>query len=730
MVAYKKRNSIPCKPQIGVYPKPKFYLFERNIILLFKLTHREVRLLKAFLQHTETLIKNHGIRHAIGILKEEFRIVIKLFLGQTNKTQVGPSWISVNKTGIPSYLNFTRAESRLLLADLRLQKITLTILNGYKLLFLEPDYDISTIVEPCKVTPKHLISYIEKVASEQFLAKLFSGYRIEPMEPFNGNPIYVTTKAGASGPKTMGITSLIDYHNIQKDGTLDLIKELMPLVFTREPLKLIENLLNQTSSTPIPNCEQKHKVATSRLHFLSEGGGKTRVICIADIWTQITLRPIHKYLMDCLKKFKNDGTASHNRVAQICRKITETSGMYCFDLKAATDRMPLLLQVAVLKPLLGDTVTDLWSRIMKRKVLFRDESYVEYSVGQPMGLLSSWAAMALTHHVIVNYCYDTLKYSKFQRDYVVIGDDIAIKECDVAQMYRKLLEEFGMEVAYAKSIIPSSENLVCEIAKRYFTQGYEISPITPEQICFATNSLEDLLALDRTLEDRSYYRLNKTEPTALIRYTAPGFLGREDSIASLLLHIKKADKLQAYIYLSSPLAQLLEPMSPNISLGASANPLLTKVRLLLWDQSILFNFMSDFERFLLETVADKIIKFESRISPTPKPDIAEHMNTTSALEILSSTPIIDEYYKISIKEMKAIFQIYNQTFIDEEGDTDEILDATNPTYVLNELYARPDPLDKSPFFKGGDEKVRFRSSVLMNFLKSKGINTQMIKDLL
>jgi hypothetical protein len=64
--------------------------------------------------------------------------------------------------------------------------------------------------------------------------------------------------------------------------------------------------------------------------------------------------------------------------------------MYCYDLKAATDRMPVDLQVAVLKHLLGDRLANTWRALLvERNFAINGNGDVRYAVGQPMGLLSS-----------------------------------------------------------------------------------------------------------------------------------------------------------------------------------------------------------------------------------------------------------------------------------------------------------------------------------------------------
>jgi uncharacterized protein YjaZ len=55
----------------------------------------------------------------------------------------------------------------------------------------------------------------------------------------------------------------------------------------------------------------------------------------------------------------------------------------------------------------------------------KQQHFVRYAAGQPMGMLSSWAAFALTHHAVIEYCASKEGYQSF-REYAVIGDDVVI----------------------------------------------------------------------------------------------------------------------------------------------------------------------------------------------------------------------------------------------------------------------------------------------------------------
>jgi hypothetical protein len=152
-----------------------------------------------------------------------------------------------------------------------------------------------------------------------------------------------------------------------------------------------------------------------RLAFKEEPG-KVRVFAIVDCVTQWILRPLHKYLFKILKfiqdKYGTDATFDQDKaVLHLQDMLNEKQLAFSYDLSAATDRLPLLLQIKVLNcvfPSLGDH----WGNLLTNRdyvVPFRKgenlPESVRYSTGQPMGALSSWAMLALTHHLIVQYCF-------------------------------------------------------------------------------------------------------------------------------------------------------------------------------------------------------------------------------------------------------------------------------------------------------------------------------------
>lgn len=119
------------------------------------------------------------------------------------------------------------------------------------------------------------------------------------------------------------------------------------------------------------------------------------------------MKGLHDGLFSILKGIPNDGTFDQYAAINRCReKVSKSKCSFGYDLSAATDRLPLVLQISLLSSLIGEKAAKLWADVLvyKRPYLYKGD-VLQYAVGQPMGALSSWAMLALTHHLIVQYCY-------------------------------------------------------------------------------------------------------------------------------------------------------------------------------------------------------------------------------------------------------------------------------------------------------------------------------------
>lgn len=120
---------------------------------------------------------------------------------------------------------------------------------------------------------------------------------------------------------------------------------------------------------------------------------------------------MHLLLFDFLKSLPNDGT--FDQVASVKRCLTkcQISGKsFGYDLSAATDRLPVRLQVEIISTFLGEEYAHAWKTLLVNRVYTLDHKdygkhSLTYKVGQPMGALSSWAMLAVTHHLILQLAY-------------------------------------------------------------------------------------------------------------------------------------------------------------------------------------------------------------------------------------------------------------------------------------------------------------------------------------
>lgn len=125
-----------------------------------------------------------------------------------------------------------------------------------------------------------------------------------------------------------------------------------------------------------------------------------------------------------------------------------------------------------------------------------------------MGLLSSWAVMAYSHHVLVFSAAKTVKGSSMKTftDYAILGDDVVIWDQEVAIEYRRLLSLLGIGVSEAKSFEAVG---LAEFAKAYYCIGEDLKPISPDLLIWS--NLEgpmNLVALAKMLIGKNYLSMS------------------------------------------------------------------------------------------------------------------------------------------------------------------------------------------------------------------------------
>jgi hypothetical protein len=217
----------------------------------------------------------------------------------------------------------------------------------------------------------------------------------------------------------------------------------------------------------------------AKLAFLADKAGKTRVVYVANYWVQVLMKPLHDVLMKWLSSQPQDGTYDQGRTIDIVKKWTaEGKALWSYDLKAATDRWPSWHQEAVLRHLVGDKWADAWNWSVSIPAINPvSGEAVYYSVGQPMGLYSSWAAFAVTHHFTLRHLCEVAGIS--YDHYVILGDDLVIANRRLAELYSDYTQSLGVVISHAKSVTADELGGIsaAEFAKQLLREGKDLTPM-------------------------------------------------------------------------------------------------------------------------------------------------------------------------------------------------------------------------------------------------------------
>jgi len=228
-----------------------------------------------------------------------------------------------------------------------------------------------------------------------------------------------------------------------------------------------------------------------RLAALPEAAGKVRIIAIVDSWSQTYLTPIHDFLFKILRKVPCDATFDQQgAVSSFAEKGLKN--LYSYDLSQATDTIPWTLYQVLMEPVFGKEITSAWMAVLRdrdwllplwsetesgepKRLEHQGKSTVRYNRGQPMGARSSWPALALVHHGLVQFAAH--KVSKFPfGDYLVLGDDLVIGDHEVAISYRKSATPLGVRIGLPKSFV--STKGFFNFANQSFLDEINLSPIS------------------------------------------------------------------------------------------------------------------------------------------------------------------------------------------------------------------------------------------------------------
>ncbi|KAL4371116.1 hypothetical protein AHAS_Ahas06G0133600 [Arachis hypogaea] len=206
-----------------------------------------------------------------------------------------------------------------------------------------------------------------------------------------------------------------------------------------------------------------------------------KLFAVGNYINQRLLAPFHDWLATCLRRIPMDGT--YDQLSPLDRLKGSTGVICSVDLKAATDRWPLLLlfeltQVLFGRSLASSAVNSALATNIFQVAFVKKRTLVSFIAGQPLGYRSSWPLFALSHHLVVWVAAEQEYPGKVFKKYAVLGDDVVIADPKVASRYETLVQRLGVKVSAAKSI--RSPVGACEFAKRFRVDNLtvDLSPVS------------------------------------------------------------------------------------------------------------------------------------------------------------------------------------------------------------------------------------------------------------
>jgi hypothetical protein len=475
---------------------------------------------KHFILHVYTIRRNNGMVHLIKYLKANHLAIQKFIAGtpvSSIKEITGPGVYPRMCNGLPKFIP---KNDRSLIRCKRTSVIRfyLTLFSVYRIFECPGQLKLSTITNLYNGKDNYVNIFNSEVT---FLIKrhlLPIKKLIKPLSQFQ----FLETSSMPGLEKvswTLMREKALLISNSPFKEDFDNLAQLF----------LSPTLINLFKALSLLPLSEDNKVGFPKLvgalHCKDEPAGKVRVFAMVDIWTQNVLKSLHNGLFDFLRALPNDGTFDQwASVRRAVSKAKKSGVSFGYDLSAATDRLPIDIQSHILDIIFGCDIGKSWKNLLiGREYKLLSPKYgkhtVKYAVGQPMGALSSWAMLALTHHLIVQYSsYQVYKNEDWFENYELLGDDIVIFDKEVSAIYLSIMTDLGVEINLSKSVI-SLDGGTVEFAKKTFLNGVNVSSMpwaammtvkSPMAMASLLFSLYDKLDISKSLSWISRWCFNST----------------------------------------------------------------------------------------------------------------------------------------------------------------------------------------------------------------------------
>nr|WKR37717.1 putative RNA-dependent RNA polymerase [Leptosphaeria biglobosa mitovirus 1] len=429
-----------------------YLILERLLKSLFKIDCFAI--VHQYLNYIDKMREKNGLAYTIKHMK-----VVKLHITRfiCNKPlKSNSTYVSLDKDYFPSrflYLKrFCKTNPDLVLTLLSYTRA----LTPNKKETNARKVDISSIIDPYKGKDYTIPIW--------FIKDFISHYGLSLSKPVYSNADhYLSVKGSPNGKSSMSSLWSVASHN---ENTLEYIRTITGEFFTEIYNYYTKIVLDYN------HLIDNNKKILGKLSVVHDPELKERVIAMVDYTTQFTLKPIHNQLLNLLSKLDCDRTFTQD---PFHNWQYNSENFHSLDLSAATDRFPIDLQEKLLSYIYDDkNFANSWRNLLVDRDFIFEQKSVKYSVGQPMGAYTSWAAFTLTHHLVVHWAAKLCGLDHFNQ-YIILGDDIVIKNNKVANKYITIMTRLGVDISQPKTHISKD---TYEFAKRWIQKGREISGLS------------------------------------------------------------------------------------------------------------------------------------------------------------------------------------------------------------------------------------------------------------
>lgn len=489
----------------------------RSLINLFKklggpvtkVSRSWVKVYKAYGAFIFNLYRKGGLKYVCIYLKA-CSVLLQQAVGGQRIPSTRPlnAAVSRTKSGLPRVIP-ALMRARIMNREARVIRLWLSLFNLYRIVEFPGKLKLQTITDP-STARQDVVDDFCRYVGECFYPLLLKINN--PAKLFNPSRIKITLRAipfliSKSSP-VFARDDHLDGESLSSSSPLGILKAAAFL--RKDPVlwgplaKWFEETDNLWASNLIERWSplidsSRLSGSTGALGLKEEPAGKIRVFAMVDIFTQWMFNPLHKRIQSILREIRQDGTFDQTRPVHRMFKTMEErnlSKVYSFDLSAATDRLPIVIQQFLLSLFIGKELAEIWKSLLifRGYHLRKLKTTLYYATGQPMGALSSWVMLAITHHAIVQYAAYIARGRQnpwiWFKLYSVLGDDVCIADERVAKTYVRVMQSLGVEISLAKSL--ESSHRTAEFAKRFWIPE-DCSPISFRELLCAERNAQSLV---------------------------------------------------------------------------------------------------------------------------------------------------------------------------------------------------------------------------------------------